>query len=55
LSRKAVLREAAGLPPEEPTERPPRREFHDRGRGGPRDRDRDRDRSRNRGGGGRRF
>jgi polyribonucleotide nucleotidyltransferase len=55
LSRKAVLREAAGLPPEEPSERPPRREFHDRGRGGPRDRDRDRDRSRNRGGGGRRF
>ncbi len=54
LSRKAVLREAAGLPPEEPSERPPRREFHDRGRGGP-PRDRDRDRSRNRGGGGRRF
>ena len=48
LSRKAVLREAAGLPPEEPSERPPRREFQDRGRGGPRDRDR----SRNRGGGG---
>jgi polyribonucleotide nucleotidyltransferase len=53
LSRKAVLREAAGLPPEEPSERPQRREFHDRGRGGPRDRDRDR--NRNRGGGGRRF
>jgi polyribonucleotide nucleotidyltransferase len=44
LSRKAVLREAAGLPPEPPSERPPRREFGGRPRGGPRDRDRDRDR-----------
>jgi len=61
LSRRAVLREAAGLPPAPVAERPPRREFGDRGRGGPRDRDRDRggnrDRDRERrppGGGGRR-
>jgi len=33
LSRKAVLREAAGLPPAEPSSRPPRRP--DRPRGGP--------------------
>jgi len=56
LSRKAVLREAAGLPPQEPSHRPPRREHGDRGR--PlRERDRgmrDRERERARGGGGRR-
>ncbi len=40
LSRKAVLREAAGLPPLESAPRPPRREGGERGRGGPRDRDR---------------
>jgi len=51
LSRKAVLREAAGLPPEEPSQRPPRRNYSDRGRG-PRDRSRG-DRGRPRGGGGR--
>ncbi len=50
LSRKAVLREAAGLPPQE-SSRPPRREHGDRGRPGPRDRGRgDRDRGRGRGG-----
>jgi polyribonucleotide nucleotidyltransferase len=54
LSRKAVLREAAGLPPEEPSQRPPRRNYSDRGRG-PRDRSRDRDRGRPRGGGGRSY
>ncbi|MBN1570396.1 MAG: polyribonucleotide nucleotidyltransferase [Acidobacteria bacterium] len=47
LSRKAVLREQAGLPPQEPAPRPPRREHSDRGR--PSHRDRDRDRSRPRG------
>jgi polyribonucleotide nucleotidyltransferase len=46
LSRKAVLREQAGLPPLEPSARPPRREHSDRG---PR-RDHDRDRPRPRGG-----
>jgi len=46
LSRKAVLREQAGLPPEEPS-RPPRRDRSDRGRPGQR---RDFDRSRPRGG-----
>jgi polyribonucleotide nucleotidyltransferase len=46
LSRKAVLREQAGLPPLEPSPRPPRREHSDRG---PR-RDFDRDRPRPRGG-----
>jgi polyribonucleotide nucleotidyltransferase len=54
LSRKAVLREAAGLPPAAVTPRPPRRDEGHR-RSGPRDRDRDRGR---RGGserGGRRF
>ncbi|MBM3791135.1 MAG: polyribonucleotide nucleotidyltransferase [Acidobacteria bacterium] len=41
LSRKAVLREAAGLPPAEPGPRPPRRPREDRPRGGgPRDRGR---------------
>jgi polyribonucleotide nucleotidyltransferase len=48
LSRKAVLREQAGLPPQDPAPRPPRREHSDRGR--PNYRDRDRDRSRPRGG-----
>jgi polyribonucleotide nucleotidyltransferase len=43
LSRKAVLREAAGLPPAESAPRPPRRDA-ERGRGGPRDRGRDRER-----------
>jgi polyribonucleotide nucleotidyltransferase len=43
LSRKAVLREQAGLPPLEPSARPPRREHSDR-RPGSRDRDHDRDR-----------
>jgi polyribonucleotide nucleotidyltransferase len=45
LSRKAVLREQAGLPPQEPAPRPPR---HDRDRrpGGPRGFDRDRSHSR---------
>jgi polyribonucleotide nucleotidyltransferase len=42
LSRKAVLREQAGLPPLDPAPRPPRREHSDRGRPGYRDRDRDR-------------
>jgi polyribonucleotide nucleotidyltransferase len=45
LSRKAVLREQAGLPPLEPSARPPRREHSDRRPGG-----RDHDRSRPRGG-----
>jgi polyribonucleotide nucleotidyltransferase len=46
LSRKAVLREQAGLPPEIPAPRPPRRDHPDRGRPGQRDRDRDRSRPR---------
>jgi polyribonucleotide nucleotidyltransferase len=46
LSRKAVLREQAGLPPEEPAPRMPRRDHPDRGRPGYRDRDRDRSRPR---------
>jgi polyribonucleotide nucleotidyltransferase len=50
LSRKAVLREQAGLPPLEPTPRAPRREHSDRMRPGLRDRDHDRDRPRPRGG-----
>jgi polyribonucleotide nucleotidyltransferase len=49
LSRKAVLREQAGLPPLDPAPRPPRRDRSDRGRPGQR-RDYDRDRSRPRGG-----
>jgi polyribonucleotide nucleotidyltransferase len=49
LSRKAVLREQAGLPPLDPAPRGPRREHSDRG-GRPGQRDRDRDRSRPRGG-----
>jgi len=54
LSRKAVLREQAGLPPLETPPRPPRREHSDRGRGGNRDRDRNRPPRSDRGGG-RRF
>jgi len=50
LSRKAVLREQAGLPPLDPAPRMPRRDHSDRGRPGSRDRDHDRDRSRPRGG-----
>jgi len=50
LSRKAVLREQAGLPPLESAPRPPRREHGDRGRGGPRDRGREHDRHKPRGG-----
>jgi polyribonucleotide nucleotidyltransferase len=46
LSRKAVLREQAGLPPQEPAPRPARRDHPDRGRPGHRDRDRDRSRPR---------
>jgi polyribonucleotide nucleotidyltransferase len=43
LSRKAVLREQAGLPPEDPKPRPPRRDRSDRGRpGGYRNPDRSR-------------
>jgi polyribonucleotide nucleotidyltransferase len=45
LSRKAVLREQAGLPPLEAVPRPPRREHSDRGRPGQRDRHHDRERS----------
>jgi polyribonucleotide nucleotidyltransferase len=58
LSRKAVLREQAGLPPLESAPRPPRRDHGDRGRGGPRDRGRNHDRRGPRGGGpdrGRRY
>jgi polyribonucleotide nucleotidyltransferase len=57
LSRKAVLREAAGLPPLEAAPRPPRRDHEGHRRGGPRDRDRG-DRGNRRSGsdrGGRRF
>lgn len=43
LSRKAVLREQAGLPPLEPSPRPPRRDHSDRGPG-QRDRGHERDR-----------
>jgi polyribonucleotide nucleotidyltransferase len=50
LSRKAVLREQAGLPPLEPPPRIPRRDHPDRSRPGSRDRNYDRDRSRPRGG-----
>ncbi len=49
LSRKAVLREQAGLPPLEPSSRPPRREHSDR-RPGSRDREHNRERPRSRGG-----
>jgi len=40
LSRRAVLREAAGLPPASPSPRPPRRDRDDRPRSGLRDRGR---------------
>ena len=46
LSRRAVLREQAGLPPLEPSQRPPRREHSDRRPGPHRDHDRDRPRPR---------
>jgi polyribonucleotide nucleotidyltransferase len=46
LSRKAVLREQAGLPPEEPSPRPPRRDRSDRSRSGYRRDDRSRSRPR---------
>ncbi len=46
LSRKAVLREQAGLPPEEPSPRPPRRDRSDRSRSGYRRDDRPRSRPR---------
>lgn len=47
LSRRAVLREAAGLPPAASSPRPPRRDHRDeRPRGGPRDRVRERNRPR---------
>jgi polyribonucleotide nucleotidyltransferase len=58
LSRKAVLREQAGLPPLEspPPPRGPRRDGGDRGRGGSQNRQGDRGRPRGGpGGGGRRF
>jgi polyribonucleotide nucleotidyltransferase len=50
LSRKAVLREQAGLPPLEPAPRIPRRDHPDRSRPGLRDRNHERDHSRPRGG-----
>ncbi len=53
LSRKAVIREAAGLPPQPPAPRPPRRDQNGRGR--PPQRDRDRGRPRPHGGDRRRF
>ena len=59
LSRKAVLREAAGLPPAESSQRPPRRGDRPYGGGGGHERGgRDRDRrphGSGGGGGGRRF
>ncbi len=58
LSRKAVLREQAGLPPLEspPPPRGPRRDGGDRGRGGPHSRSGDKGRPRGGpGGGGRRY
>jgi polyribonucleotide nucleotidyltransferase len=56
LSRKAVIREAAGLPPLQEAPRPPRRDHQDRSRGGHRERGgRERERERTRGGGGRHF
>ncbi len=56
LSRKAVIREAAGLPPLAEAPRPPRRDHQDRSRGGHRERGgRERERERTRGGGGRPF
>ncbi len=53
LSRKAVIREAAGLPPQTPAPRPPRRDHNGRGR--PPQRDRDRGRPRSHGGDRRRY
>ncbi|NWG13957.1 MAG: polyribonucleotide nucleotidyltransferase, partial [Acidobacteria bacterium] len=53
LSRKAVIREAAGLPPQAPAPRPPRRDQNGRGR--PPQKDRDRNRPRPHGGDRRRF
>ncbi|NLT65067.1 MAG: polyribonucleotide nucleotidyltransferase [Acidobacteria bacterium] len=50
LSRKAVLREQAGLPPLEPSARPQRHEHSDRRGGGHRDRERPRSRGGERGG-----
>jgi polyribonucleotide nucleotidyltransferase len=55
LSRKAVIREAAGLPPQTPAPRPPRRDGDGRGRPPQRDRDRTRERHRPGGGDRRRF
>jgi len=56
LSRKAVIREAAGLPPLAEAPRPPRRDHQDRSRGGHRERGgRERERGRTQGGGGRHF
>jgi polyribonucleotide nucleotidyltransferase len=55
LSRKAVIREAAGLPPQIPAPRPPRRDGDGRGRPPQRDRDRSRDKHRPSGGDRRRF
>ncbi len=55
LSRKAVIREAAGLPPQTPAPRPPRRDGDGRGRPPQRDRERSRDRHRPGGGDRRRF
>jgi polyribonucleotide nucleotidyltransferase len=52
LSRKAVLREQAGLPPIEPSPRPQRRDQGDRGRPSSRDARGGRDRERPRGGSG---
>jgi len=46
LSRKAVLREQAGLPPEEPSKPRPRRDRSDRSRSGYRNNDRQRSRPR---------
>jgi polyribonucleotide nucleotidyltransferase len=55
LSRKAVIREAAGLPPQTPAPRPPRRDGDGRGRPPQRDRGRTRDQHRPGGGDRRRF
>jgi polyribonucleotide nucleotidyltransferase len=55
LSRKAVLREAAGLPPSDPSPRPPRRPDRPHGGGHDRGGGRDRERRPPSGGGGRRF
>ena len=55
LSRKAVIREAAGLPPLAEAPRPPRRDHQDRSRGGRERGGRERERGRTQGGGGRHF